>query len=336
MLTAEQKKARADTIGSSDIPKIAGLSSFGGPIGVYRTKVEGFDPEDSEAAEIGSEAEPLITRLYEKRTGERLELSPTLVHPSYRWATASPDRFVAGKPRIVELKNVGPNMVDRWDVDDEEGVPEDYRAQVMWQIGITRAHGSPIEDAHVAALLAGSRFRMFRVRWDPDFFDDLLTVGWAFVSKHLRPKVSPPLDGTEESRAFLRARYPRHEGPMIENAPIETIAWAEELHEIRDRLKVLEARKSELETIFQSLIADAEGIRGTWGEATWKSNAHGNPSWKGVAETLAGLYAVLAPSKEVAEKTIESVIEEHRGDPARVFRFSYGKQPKDTKKKRGA
>ncbi len=246
-LTKEQRAARADTIGASDIPKIALLSRYSGPINVYREKVDGFDFGDSEPAEIGTEAEPLISRLFEKRTGKKLEHSATLTHPKYKWATATPDRFITGEPGIVELKNVGYHamVAGAWDLEEEDGVPDDYRAQVIWQTGIVRAHGVDVREAYVAALLGGNAFRVFRVAFDQDFFDDLLTIGWAFVSKHLRPKIPPPLDGTEESRAFLRARYPHALLPMLD-APIETFAWAEELHALRDQRKAIELREEEL------------------------------------------------------------------------------------------
>jgi putative phage-type endonuclease len=340
VLTPAQRAARADTIGASDVPKLAGLSRFGGPISVYREKVEGWDSAgDSEAAEIGSEAEPLISRMYEKRTGKRLEVSATLTHPKYRWCTASPDRFVAGEPLPVELKNVGPHMVDAWDPNEEDGVPDDYRAQVIWQIGVTRGLGVDVREAHIAALLAGSSFRVFRVQWDQRFFDELLAIGWGFLSKHLRPKVPPPLDGTEESRAFLKARFPKALRPMID-APIQSLAWAEELHAVRETIKAAKGREEELKTLFQSLIEDAAGLVGPWGEATWNANAQGNPSWKSVAE---GLEAELASAlskpptlddpRTKAESVARALIEESRGEAARVFLFKYGKKSKATKRK---
>lgn len=339
-LTKEQREARALTIGGSDIPKIAGLSKYAGPLSVYREKVEGFDFGDSEAAEIGSEAEPLIARLYEKRTGKTLELCTTITHPKYRWATANLDRITDGGTLPVELKNVGFYAMEAWDEDEEDGVPDDYRAQVTWQVGLLRALGVDAREAHVAALLAGNRFRIFRVPFDQGFFDDLLIVAWSFVSKHLRERVPPPLDGTEESRAFLRARFPEELRPMLE-APIQSIAWAEELHELTERKKATEARIEELKTLFQATIEDAAGLLGPDGawKATWTKNANGNPSWKGVAEALRAKVEELesdreskaGQAKERTAKLFDELVEITRGEAPRVFRFSYGTK----KKKKG-
>jgi hypothetical protein len=233
-------------------------------------------------------------------------------------------------------------MMREWDEHDEEGVPDDYRAQVLWQVEILRSHGEPLDSGRIAALLGGNKFRAFRVAWDPEFVDDLLAIGHRFVVEHLRPKVPPPLEGNEEVAAWLKKTYPLHSDEIAE-APIEALAWAEELHAIREELVALEGRKDEIETLFKGTIADRLGISGPWGEATWRTR-NGSTKWKSVAEGLRdGLFEIVAgiggpppavhlanAARERVRALFERLQLEHKSEGGRTFLFKYddGTKPK--------
>jgi len=84
--------------------------------------------------ERGTEMEPLARAAYEERTGRRTEQVGFFLHPSIKWAGASPDGLI-GADGLVEFKC--PKNTTHAEYLWAEGVPEEYRGQMMWQMACT-------------------------------------------------------------------------------------------------------------------------------------------------------------------------------------------------------
>jgi putative phage-type endonuclease len=134
----EWSATRRAGIGGSDVAAILGLDKYRGPRHVYEAKHGRPDEVTSEAAEIGTEIEDFIARMFSKKSGVPIATPPgTLVHTEHSWMLANVDRYalwdeesgaVAGP---VECKNRSEYQIDDW----EDGVPDSPAIQCHWYQG---------------------------------------------------------------------------------------------------------------------------------------------------------------------------------------------------------
>lgn len=89
----------------------------------------------SPAMEWGVEQEPVARDAYCVATGELVDESPFVQHPSIEWAGASPDGVVGDG--LIEIKC--PNSATALDTLLSEEVPTEYIPQMMWQMACTGA-----------------------------------------------------------------------------------------------------------------------------------------------------------------------------------------------------
>lgn len=312
-LTREQQALRRTGIGASEVPALARVSPYGdGPLDVWLRKKDLAAPiEENVAMESGHRLEPVIAQWYADDTGidpARLVLADTLRHPAVECALATPDRLllgVDGKPvRNVQVKNVGGRMGWRWTHEDD-GVPDDVRVQIEWEMAVVG-----VDETDVAVLIAGTDFRVYRIKRDPELGEALLDVGQRFWRDHVLADVPPQLDETESTLRYLRARYPRSGGGTKEAAPTAG-GWVHQWREASAAEKEAESRRKFAEAMLKDEIGDADGITGPWGKASWKLDQRGRVRWEAVARALGAT---------------EQEIEKHREPPPRRFLVSKAKE----------
>lgn len=208
-------------IGGSDAPIIAGVG--------YRSLVELWaekrgereaDDAGNALTEWGQRLEAAVAEAAGERLGVALRRQTRAVH--YRpWpvAFAHLDYRAAGEP--LEIKTS--MRTEGWGEDGSETVPAPVYVQVQHQLACADAPSS-----HVAALIGYRDFRMYRIRFDPEFWAQLEAAErdfWQLVSDGTPPEP----DGTEGYRAFLRARYPADEGIERVATPEEQLLGAERI-----------------------------------------------------------------------------------------------------------
>lgn len=171
---------KAGKVGSSNIPVIVGLDS-------YRTTFEewaewtGKVPriEDNDHLWLGREMEPVIGKLFARRTGFEVRPADCLIeHPTEERFLASPDFFVMFEAcqRILEAKNANWKMREKW----RGGAPVRHVVQLNWQLGC-----SGLKEGHVAGLLGGSvdDFEHDMFTFDQSLFDLCAEAAFDFLER---------------------------------------------------------------------------------------------------------------------------------------------------------
>lgn len=247
----------------------------------------------------GHRLEPVVLAMYGDETGSRVlsveEVlrvpSATLVHPDHPLVIATPDAIAMprdgsdGAAVLVEAKTAGSHMRREWGESGSAELPQQYVAQVTWQLGAVRGIGHAIDRADVAVLIGGDDFRSYPIAWDPELFALLLDVAERFWRDHVETDVPPALDGSDAAARYLASKFPREARPMLD-ATAEADELARDLAAAKREAKALDARVSADENRLRELIGDAEGMRGADWRATWMTPKSGSVDYKGLATRL--------------------------------------------------
>lgn len=287
MLTPVQLEERRQGVTSTDVAKLVGVSPYGTKHNVYLDKrglVE--SSQDTLATRIGNTVESLIVALYEEETGATTTKSGTVRHPTEPWMLGTPDRFATrdGARVLLEIKWVGWRIAHHFapradDISkcascgnregshwgrETDGVPDYVRCQCEWLMMVTQT-----KECHVAALLGGDEFRIYRTESNPSLAERLREVCRAFWFNHVVPGVPPMLDGSEGASLLAASLYPQERKPL-KPAPSEAQRWVRRWQRA-DRATAMATRvEEEAKSNLRLLIGEAEGIVGEFGKITCK------------------------------------------------------------------
>jgi putative phage-type endonuclease len=267
-LTPEQLELRRHGIGASEAPMVLEESPHGGRIALFLRKLGLADEFTTGAQEMGNILEPGVATYYARKTGAVLTPETTLRHPTMPWILATPDRWVNGRQKILQIKCVGQWMAHHWR-DDEHGIPDYVRIQVTQEMIVT---GARVCD--VAALICGTDIRVYQVEFDPELAEMIVEAVTRFWFDHIEPRVMPEPDGSEDATDLLARLYPRHREPLMD-ATNEMELLAMELRTARANAAAWADRAELREQELKALLRESEGVRGNGWTATWKTNAAG-------------------------------------------------------------
>lgn len=180
MITTEQRLARMNGVGSSDIPILAGLLTKYGKDEewLFRYKT-GQMPEEppTEAMQWGIIMEPHIFEKVAAQPGWEVILADeTETMAGYPWAYCHPDGVVLSRPDmarkgVLEIKNSRYYSVAKG--------PSDYQVcQLQWQIGVTGA-----DYGVLAVLEAGQALHISTHLPDKEIFAKLFEMAQAFWAR---------------------------------------------------------------------------------------------------------------------------------------------------------
>lgn len=305
--SAEWLDARKATIGSSDIPIIAGESTFKSAHTLAAEKLglvdAAVDAETQELFDIGHLMQPVLLQIYELRTGRKVRAAHGWrVHKQIPWATASLDGEAPVR-RIVEAKWTNSARWRRG-----EKVPGDVQAQCQWQMFVI---GWDVVD--VVAMERGVP-HIETVERDDSMIDDLLYFARDFYG-YLERGELPPTDGSESTAQTLKARYPRDDGTYIP-ATVDLAAMASELARTRAAKKAAEDAERTVANALRAVIGEASGIDGL---VSLKRNADSTRvNWPAVAAAFRTIAQEVRPTDEL--DTLQS-IHTDTAEGARVLRL---------------
>jgi putative phage-type endonuclease len=300
---------RKQGLGGSDIAAIIGLSPWRTPRDIYLDKKGLADPEpETDAMYWGTTLEDIVAREYSKRTGRKIERCNVLFrHPEHSFLIGNLDRVVyddnGKKPvvsgrlitrRILECKTVSQYAAGDWGEPGTDQIPEYYKAQVQWYMGLTGA-----EVCDVAVLIGGRDFRIYTVYRDDEVIAYLFAEGVKFWREYIEGDTMPPartledvenvFSGTPKARAF---------------ASIEITEKVGRYKELDDQIKALKAEQDPLKVAICDAIGDAVELVAPDARklASWSAaKPTSKTDWKAVAEELE------APADVIAKHTTETM-----------------------------
>lgn len=189
-ITARQRLARRNHLGSSDAPAIVGLSPWRTPADVYYSKVYESDDQTTEAMETGNRLEPAILDFAAERLGVALRRNVSLVSSGRDGGimAANFDAIVCDRAEAVEAKYVGPNSVQDWGAEGTDEVPDHVNLQVQHQMYV-----ADLDRVWVAAAIAGYglEWRLYVVPRSAAIIGALVDREIEFWRRHVTPRCPP-------------------------------------------------------------------------------------------------------------------------------------------------
>lgn len=256
-------------ISASSLGVIAGLSKWGSPIQVWDRIVNRTPPEEPTEAMIrGTLLEPIIARMYEQRTGNKLVRSlpagtefpnatlkdhetGLIRHKKYPWFIMHLDGLIPngnGYGAVFEAKSANQHTAHRWGEVETEQIPDEYLCQVQGYMGGLELPYTDVElmivndgfdlvevpDNDIPILIGVDETRHYSVLRDEEFFDDLMRIGQDWWDRYVVKGVEPPPDSSSEYANYLDDKYPSHDDTVVE-ATAEHAELALKLADAMDR-----------------------------------------------------------------------------------------------------
>lgn len=332
MLSAKRIEMGRTGYGASEVPALVAPSKWANPATLYLKRLHPeIDTGSSLVADLGVLLEEPIARLYERERKRHVWPVETVRHATRPIAIATPDRAVfsslaernaaralvspggadldlgglAGAERLLQIKTTDDRMRPLWGEPGTDAVPENYLAQVTWEMGVAGVH-----LCDVAVLFGRSEFGVYTVPFNRDLFEGLLEIVERFDLEHVKAQVPPPADAGERYRDLLKTLFPRALSPVRDASPVE-LETARRFAFWREVEKRAETLKEQAGNELRAAMGDAMGLRlGDLGSISFKNNRDSSKvDWKAVAEECHG-YAV-ALERTVAVPTLAQIIEGH-------------------------
>jgi len=270
-LTPEELALHDRGIGASMIAAVVGVNPFSRPIDVWLQLTGRAKREMTEDGELragwGHQMEDMLAAWYEDETGVELSPCPTLIHPEYPWAIATPDRV--GDGVLVECKHVGERVAWHW----YDGPPDYVVSQCVWQMFVCRALGVDAPRVDVVADVGGAPPQIFPVEYDYELEAGIFETAEAFWRNHVLADVQPEVDDSATYQNWLRRQFPQSNGVLRAEPAAEV--WAREYEEAKTTINRAERAKETAANNLRALIGPDDGVHGPWGQVTNRSTATG-------------------------------------------------------------
>ena len=244
---------RRKGLGGSDAAAVLGISPFRTARDLYYDKL-GIAVDDDEsnwvALEMGNLLEPLVARIFAKKTGLKIiKWKAMFQHPQFPWMLADLDYVVElpdKRKAILEIKTTNYNARDNWWYNGKEIVPVYYESQgrhYMCVMNIDRVYfcclyGNTEDEAIIRHLDR-----------DRDYEAELVMLEENFWKEYVLAKVPPPY--TEDGDLILESLR-RRLGPSEKDAPamemsIPQITLVKRYLELQQQMKQQTTAASQLE-----------------------------------------------------------------------------------------
>jgi len=259
---------RRTGIGGSDAAAILGLSPWKSAMQVWLEKkglAEEKDPAREFLLALGKDLEPVIARLYERETGKQLDLPFPVhwIHPVHKILMGTPDRFVAGVDRGVELKSEN-QFADQFGEPGTDQVPYHYLIQCAHYMAVT---DYPVWD--IALLHGGVKFSIYTIERDAELEHDMIEQLRDWWDRYIVADQPPDIDGSAAWKVYLRKKFPLNLLPIKENdITSQQLIFA--LGSARRVVEEYSEYQAEAENRLKMIIGEHDGIQGDFGRITWK------------------------------------------------------------------
>ena len=214
---------RRKGLGGSDAAAVLGISPFRTAQDLYFDKLGVVTADDQEnwvALEVGTLLEPLVARIFEKKTGLKVYQRKCMFqHPQYPWMLADLDYLVDlpdGTTAIVEIKTTNYNAKDKWWYNGAEIVPVYYEAQGRHYMAVTN-----LNRVYFCCLYGNNEDEVMIRHIDRDmaYEAELIALEKDYWHNHVLAKVPPPY--TEDGDLILESLRRRLGSADTDAPPVE-------------------------------------------------------------------------------------------------------------------
>ena len=184
-------------IGGSDAAAVLGISPFWTARDLYYDKVgivsAADDRENWVALEVGTLLEPLVARIFAKKTGLKVYQRKCIFqHPLYPWMLADLDYLVEltdGKTAILEVKTTNYNAKGKWWRNGDEAVPVYYESQGRHYMAVMN-----LDRVYYCCLYGNSEDEVLirHIDRDMDYELELISLEHDFWENNILSKSPPP------------------------------------------------------------------------------------------------------------------------------------------------
>lgn len=250
---------RRKGIGGSDAAAVLGISPFRTGRDLYYDKLNIVTADDAGnwvALEMGHLLEPLVARIFEHKTGLKVQRRPFMYqHPLYPWMLADLDYVVVlpdGKLAILEIKTTNYNARDHWWYNGEEIVPVYYEAQGRHYMSVMN-----VDRVYYCCLYGNNEDEVIIRHIDRDmvYESELIAVEENFWNNYVRAQMPPPF--TEDGDLILES-IQRRLGPADKDAPAVLLdePQAQQIVsflELKEQKRALDAESTRIEKSMKQL-----------------------------------------------------------------------------------
>lgn len=247
-------------LGGSDAAAVLGISPFRTARDLYYDKL-GIAVENDEsnwvALEMGNLLEPLVARIFAKKTGLKISKWKAMFqHPQYPWMLADLDYVVDlpdGKNAILEIKTTNYNARDNWWYNGAEIVPIYYESQGRHYMAVMN-----LDRVYFCCLYGNTEDEAIirHIDRDPDYEAELVMLEEAFWKEHVLAKVPPRY--TEDGDLILESLR-RQRGPSEKDAPALSMSLSQAA--LVKRYLELQQRKEMMSTAADGLDDELKRVK---------------------------------------------------------------------------
>lgn len=211
---------RRQGLGGSDAAAVLGISPFRTARDLYYDKlgiVTADDQENWVALEMGTLLEPLVARIFAKKTGLNIYQRKCMFqHPHHPWMLADLDFLTElpdGRTAILEIKTTNYNARDKWWYGSTEIVPAYYEAQGRHYMAVMN-----LDRVYYCCLYGNNEDEVIirHIDRDMDYESELISVEEDFWNSHVLAKLPPPY---RETGGLIMESLRRTLGPLDTDAP---------------------------------------------------------------------------------------------------------------------
>lgn len=253
---------RRQGIGGSDVAAILGISPFRTARDLYDDKLNIASAADDAgnwvALEMGHLLEPLVARIFAKKTGlEVFQIKKMFQHPQYPFMLADVDYFVRlpnGKIAILEIKTTNYNAKDHWWRDGEECVPVYYETQGRHYMAVM-----DIDEIFYCCLYGNNEDEVIirHLYRDREYEQEMVYLEREFWHDYILTRIPPPY--TEDGSLILESLR-RRLGAADKTIP--AIQLDNDLSATMLRYLRLQEQKQQVETRVKTLDTEMQRLKG--------------------------------------------------------------------------
>jgi len=242
-LTKEQKAARKNRIGASDVSAIVGVNPWQSAYDIWLEKTDRLEDKGeerhNEAVTLGNDLEPVLLDYAERELGV-LDRNVEVQSRELRYLVSTLDGQVRGTREPVEAKTAGllSFRTAEWGEPGTDEIPMLYLVQAHIQL-----HCTNTGICHVPALLGGRGYAMYSVLADPELEEDLLRKIESFWLNNVQADTPPP-DVLPSMESLKRVR--RRAEKVVELSPHVVSQWRETVELLKKAEKEEDSAKKKV------------------------------------------------------------------------------------------